>query len=114
MLNRPSLPGTALASDPILGGFMAALQDMYGGQLHRVVLFGSRARGDGRAESDYDLAVFLNSLPDRWTELDRLATLRVRFIDTTGAFFDAKPFLSPAYNDRTPLMHEIRRDGIDL
>ena len=79
-----------------------------------VVLFGSRARGDGRDDSDYDVAVFLSALPDRWAELDRLADLRVRFLDETGAFFDAKPYLAVADRDATPLMHEIRRDGLEL
>src|SRR5215470_1667194 len=76
-----------LTHDPILTRFRAALDEIYGARLARVVLFGSRARGEARPDSDYDVAVFLKSLPDRWTELDRLADLRVRFIDDTGAFF---------------------------
>ncbi len=89
---------------------------MYGNRLDRVVLFGSRARGDARPDSDYDVAVFLKSLPDfdRWHELDRLAALRVSLIDETGAFFDAKPYAAGAYGESSPLMHEIRRDGLDL
>jgi predicted nucleotidyltransferase len=78
------------------------------------VLFGSRARGDARPDSDYDVAVFLKTLPDRWTELDRLAKLRVYFLDETGAFFDAMPYAAAAYRDRSPLMHEIRQEGLDL
>lgn len=101
-------------SDPILTQFRAALNEIYGDRIDRVVLFGSRARGDERPDSDYDIAVFLKSLPDRWVELDRLADLRVSFIDETGAFFDAKPYLATAYRERTPLMHEIREDGLDL
>jgi predicted nucleotidyltransferase len=85
-----------------------------GAQIERVVLFGSRARGDARQDSDYDVAVFLKDMPDTWRELDRLALLRVEFIDDTGAFFDAKPYLASAYAERTPLMHEIRREGLDL
>jgi predicted nucleotidyltransferase len=103
-----------LTHDPILMRFRAALDEIYGARLERVVLFGSRARGEARLDSDYDVAVFLKSLPDRWTELDRLADLRVRFIDDTGAFFDAQPYPAAAYRDQTPLMHEIRRDGLDL
>ena len=69
--------------------------------------------GDARPDSDYDVAVFLKELPDRWRELDRLAQLSVEFIDDTGAFFDAKPYKATAYGDRTPLVHEIRR-GLTL
>ncbi len=74
----------------------------------------ARARGEAKSDSDYDVAVFLKELPDRWKEIRRLADLRVDFIDETGAFFDAKPFPAAAYRDRTPLMNEIRRDGLDL
>jgi predicted nucleotidyltransferase len=94
--------------------FRQALERIYGDRLDRVVLFGSRARGDARADSDYDVAVFLKSLPDRWEELDKLARLRVEMIDETGAFFDAIPYSPDAWLERTPLMHEIRRDGVDL
>src|SRR5216684_7065417 len=103
-----------LTHDPILTRFRAALDEIYGARLARVVLFGSRARGEARPDSDYDVAVFLDVLPDRWAELDRLADLRVRFLDETGAFFDAKPYLATAYRDATPLMHEIRHEGREL
>src|SRR5215472_13971872 len=101
------------ADDPVLRRYREALGTLYGEQIERVVLFGSRARGDARAESDYDVAVFLKELPDRWRELERLAQLRVAFLDDTGAFFDTKPYATAAYLRRTPLMREIRRDGID-
>lgn len=104
----------ASASEPILRRFRAALGDLYGNRLERAVLFGSRARGTARPDSDYDVAVFLTSLPDRWAELDRLAELRVHFLDDSGVFFDARPYPLTAYRDRTPLMHEIRREGLDL
>jgi uncharacterized protein len=100
--------------DPILGRFRATLEELYGKQLARVVLFGSRARGDARPDSDYDVAIFLNSLPDRWAELKRLSDLRVTFLDETGAFFDAKPYPVEAYRSSMPLMHEIRREGVSI
>jgi predicted nucleotidyltransferase len=115
---RTMTDAPALTRDnPILAKFRAALAEMYGDRLERVVLFGSRARGDAQPDSDYDVAVFLNGLngpSDRWTELRELADLRVKFIDETGVFFDAKPYAAGAYRDRSPLMHEIRREGLDL
>lgn len=93
-----------LKDDPVLSRFRAALDEMYGDQIERVVLFGSRARGDAHSDSDYDVAVFLKELPDRWSELDRLADLRVKLIDDTGAFFDVLPYPAAAYGERSPLM----------
>jgi predicted nucleotidyltransferase len=99
------------ADDPVLARFRTALDELYGDRIERVVLFGSRARGDGRPDSDHDVAIFLRDLRDRWHELDRLADLRVRFMDDTGAFFDARPYPASSYGERSPLMLEIRREG---
>ncbi|MGH6849099.1 MAG: nucleotidyltransferase domain-containing protein [Methylocella sp.] len=105
---------TKMPGDPILKRYRAALDEIYGERLERVVLYGSRARGDARPDSDYDVAVFLKALPDRWAELDRLAKLRVDFLDETDAFFDTKPYPAEAYLERSPLMHEIRKEGLEL
>ena len=45
-----------------------ALQAVYGDRLARAVLFGSRARGEAHAESDYDVAVFLHGSEGLWAE----------------------------------------------
>jgi len=74
----------------------------------------ARARGDASEASDYDVAVFLQDLTDRWSEFHRLADLRTDILAETGAFLEARPFRAGSYRDLTPLMHEIRRDGVDL
>ncbi len=100
--------------DPILTRFRAALAETYGDRLERAVLFGSRARGDARADSDYDIAVFLRDMPDRAAELNRLADISTSLLYDLGECIHAMPFSAGAYRERTPLMHEIRVDGIDL
>jgi predicted nucleotidyltransferase len=109
----------ALAADPILKRLRAALDELYGERIERVVLFGSRARGEAVEDSDYDVAVFLKDLREgdlanRWREFDRLADLRSKILSDTGAFIDAKPYPAGAYRNRTVLMSEIRREGVDL
>jgi predicted nucleotidyltransferase len=104
----------AAAIDPVLKRFREALVELYGPALDRVVLFGSRARGDARDDSDYDVAVFLKETADLWAEWDRLADLRVRFLDAGGPFIEAVPFHVSDFDRRTPLMHEIRKDGVIL
>jgi len=102
--------------DPILKRFRVALDQLYGDRIERVVLFGSRARGDAHKESDYDIAVFLRGdMPDRIAELYRLADLSDAILDETGAFIHATPYPAGSYNDpRMPLMYAIRTEGIDL
>jgi predicted nucleotidyltransferase len=98
----------------VLARFRKALNEMYGNRLERVVLFGSRARGDARPDSDYDVAVFLHDMNDLGPELHRLANLETTIIDETGEVVHAMPYRAGSYNERTPLMREIRREGIEL
>jgi predicted nucleotidyltransferase len=102
------------ADDPILRRFRAALDELYGKRLERVVLFGSRARGDAREDSDYDIAVFLEDFADRWQEIDRIIPVVTDILYEDEAFIHAMPYRAGSYEDRTSLMREIRRDGIDL
>jgi predicted nucleotidyltransferase len=102
------------ADDPILKRFRAALHEIYGDRIERVVLFGSRARGDAREDSDYDVAVFLKGLVDRWPEVDRIVPLVTDILYEDGAFIHAMPHRAGSYEDRTSLMREIRLEGIDL
>ena len=102
------------AADPILLRFRNAIDRVYGDRVERVVLFGSRARGDARADSDYDIAIFLKGLSDRWKEADRIADLATDLMDETGVFIHAMPYRAGSYTERTPLMHELRREGRDL
>jgi predicted nucleotidyltransferase len=104
----------AAVDDPILKRFRAALDELYGDRIERVVLYGSRARGDAHPDSDYDVAVFLKDLTDRWPELNRLADLSTDILYETGEFIHAMAYRAGSYAERTPLMHEIRSDGIDL
>ena len=104
----------AATDDKILRRFRAAVDELYGDRIERVVLFGSRARGDAHETSDYDIAVFLKDLTDRWREFHRLADLRTDILADTGVFIEARPFRAGAYRERSPLMHEIRREGVDF
>ena len=101
--------------EPILTRYRAALTELYGDRIERVVLFGSRARGDAKADSDYDVALFLKDLPDKWAEIGRLADLQLDIMETTGVEVHTMPFRAGRWSDpASPLMYEIRKDGLDL
>lgn len=101
-------------NDPVLSRFRAALDERYGDRIERVVLYGSRARGDERPDSDYDIAVFLRNSAGFWPETGPLSEIGTEILYDTGAVINAMPFAAGAYRDRTAFMSELRRDGLDL
>lgn len=101
--------------DPVLEKFRAGVRARYGARLEWIVLFGSRARGDARPDSDYDVAVFLEQLGSRWQELKALAPLSLELLDEHDAIINAVVYPAGTWRDsNSPLMHEIRREGRDL
>lgn len=78
-----------------------------------MVLFGSRARGDARPESDYDVAVFVTDLRDR-RSVDHaladtayqhiLAGVHIRPVAVPADFLDGR--------SRRGLAQTIARDGV--
>ena len=94
--------------------FRAALDAAYGARIERIVLFGSRARGDARPDSDYDVAVFLRDFHDFGEEAGRIAEIETDILYDTGAVINALPFPAGAYHGASRLMHELRREGLDL
>ena len=101
-------------ADPVLDRFRSALHKAYGERIERVVLFGSRARGDARPDSDYDVAIFLMDFVGFDEEMGRIAEIEADILLDTGAVINALPMRAGAYRDRTGLMAELRREGRDL
>ena len=100
--------------DPILRRFRTALDELYRERLERVVLFGSRARGDARPDSDYDVAVFLKDLHGFGREAEAIAKIETDVLMETGAVINALPLQAGSYREQTGLMKELRQDGLDL
>lgn len=82
---------------------LAALAAQYGAQ--KLVLFGSRARGDHTPRSDIDLAVYDMPEPNRsafWLEAEELPTLLKLDIVHISPEMDAG------------FLHNIKKDGVTL
>ena len=101
------------ADDPVLVLFQKALDEVFGSRIDRVVLFGSLARGDAHPEADNDVAIFLKEPSELWDELGKLSHITTATLNDTGAVISAKFFYAGAYRERSPLMNEIRDDGLD-
>ena len=56
----------------------------------------------------------LSSAPGATTELFRLADLSNAILDDAGRLIHAMPYRAGTYGERTPLVHKIRAEGLDL
>jgi uncharacterized protein len=101
-------------NDAVLKRFLAAVTEIYGDRLECAVLYGSRARGDHRPNSDYDIAVFVKDPGNFSDESAHLAEISTDILFATGAVTSATPFPAEAYRERTGFMHELRKAGLNL
>ncbi len=102
-------------NNPILDRIRTALRSAYGERLERVVLYGSRARGDASEDSDYDVAVFIERIGSNWEEFNKLADIELTILEDTGSAVHTMPYPAGIWaHPSAPLMYEIRRDGMDL
>jgi predicted nucleotidyltransferase len=99
--------------DTVLADLRAGLAALYGARLERVVLFGSRARGDAEPESDIDVMIVLREPADWRAEKDRYMGLATEL----SLKYDAviMPFITDArtYADSDYSLYEnVRREGV--
>lgn len=108
------IAAATVADTPALARFRHAVRAAYADRVERIVLYGSRARGDARADSDWDIAVFLHDMHDFWQESRKLSDMATEILIDTGELLTPLPFAAGSYRDRTLLMWGVREDGIDL
>lgn len=83
----------------------------------KVILYGSRARGDAKPESDYDLLV-LTKEPVNWHIEDAIREKLYTLELETGAVFSIAAFSEEEWNSplyqAMPFSQNVRREGIIL
>ena len=99
---------------PLLRRLRAELEQRYGARLERLILFGSRARGDAGPELDWDVAVVLRGYDGDWEERHRLADLAYDLLLETGQMLSLKPFAPEELEERTLFMHNLRGEGVPV
>jgi predicted nucleotidyltransferase len=100
------------ALDEALAHFAAAVEAHYGARLHGIWLFGSRARGDHRVDSDVDIAVVLEEPANILAELRQMGDISFPLEVETGAFFQMIPILRKTWEKNSePLIKAIHRDA---
>lgn len=81
------------------------------GRVDRVMLFGSRARGDAAPQSDWDMAVFLKGGADS-SDLCALADAAYDLILETGEFIQPVAFPEKQSASSLAILRHIERQGL--
>jgi type I restriction enzyme S subunit len=89
------------------------LEDLYGARLRGVYLFGSAARDEADQDSDIDIAIVLDAIPDALEEIERTGPLFAGLTLESGIFV-GRTFLSDAEFEtgRFAIHRSVRREGI--
>lgn len=103
-----------LSGQELLNDLKQRLAATYGDRLDVLVLFGSEARGDARAESDIDLLVVLRGpMDDYGVELERSLAAVYPVALRVGRRVSVKLLDRQEYeHGDSPLVREVRRTGV--
>jgi len=114
---------TEAVLDPVtqlaLASFKTLLAARYGEHLKSLYLFGSRARGEQRPDSDADVAVFLDQVTDPIGEQFDLIDAGYDILLDTGVniqpwVFDEASLADPRQYPAPHLVMTIQREGVRL
>lgn len=97
----------------ILEAVKRRLSEPFGDRLQGVVLYGSYARGDKTDESDIDILVLLDSVPDVGIELRTCVHAVYPLALEWDRRISVKPVELSAYTESDcPLFQRVREEGI--
>jgi len=99
-----------------LSQFKIALEQKLGGQLIDLKLFGSKARGDDRPDSDIDLLVIVAT--DDWRIRDKVYDVATDILLQTDVCISPKVISKNRFDqlckEGTSFMHNVCRDAITV
>lgn len=101
-------------NDPMVKEIVTSLKKKLGEHLKSMILFGSRARGDATADSDYDILLLVDEHGKEFR--DGIRDVENYMLDNHDVFVMALDYTSIDFEERefTPLFINVRKEGIPI
>ena len=98
------------------GALVEAFANHFGDELQMIILFGSRSRGEARAESDHDIFVVIDGLPQDPLQRQRkvMEPLLPKLTELPERLSVIAKTPEELHADVTPLLVDLCTDGIAL
>jgi predicted nucleotidyltransferase len=99
-----------------LEAVVVALHHLYGPRLRRLILYGSKARGDATPESDIDILALIEDVNSRFEERRRINAVVVPIALKHNVLVSVLPVDAEFYESATihPFYRNVRAEGILL
>lgn len=103
-----------MKDDQTLNIFLKQIRQQLGPHLKQVILFGSRARGDFTADSDYDCLVVVDEVTPEIKE--KIYEVTGEILYHYNELFSAFPMAQQKYQHDIyePLLMNVRKEGVIL
>ena len=100
---------------PILEKLKKELMKIYGDKVDRILLYGSRARGDNRPDSDIDILIVLKD-DFNYSEMLRLSSDIAASLSLENDVVISRAFVSKEQfeNRQTPFLMNVRREAVPV
>jgi len=101
-------------NDPVLAEIKQRLNETLGDNVERIILFGSRARGDAHKDSDYDVLILVKKYTKEME--DQVDDIAYEMLDRYGKLVNIFDSEVAVYEKSKidPLFLNIRREGVVL
>jgi len=102
--------------EPILIELKKSIQEIAGDRMIKMVLYGSRARGDYNEESDTDIAIIIRGLSRELKDriLSRVAEIEFEYLRSLSTLVISEEDFHLLRNRERRIALDIEREGIPL
>ena len=98
--------------ETVIRQFVRQAQERYPTHIHKIILYGSVARGDANADSDIDLLVLWNG--DEHEGWRAMTGLAFDVMVDSGEYLSVKVMNAETFSGASPFGHNVMREGITV